>query len=83
MKIKAYQSGQRLYQRKNESDPITKILAGLSEIGITAKAEDLPRLLPSDPMEAALNIMASVRAYFQGKIQCDFLAHAERLTCGS
>ncbi|KIJ13509.1 hypothetical protein PAXINDRAFT_13626 [Paxillus involutus ATCC 200175] len=65
MKIKAYQSGQRLYQRKNESDPITKILAGLSEIGITAKAEDLPRLLPSDPMEAALNIMASVRAYFQ------------------
>ncbi|KAF8839963.1 hypothetical protein BDN67DRAFT_952527 [Paxillus ammoniavirescens] len=60
-KTNAYQSG----QRTNESDPITKILAGLSEIGITATAEDLPRLLPSDPMEAALNIMASVRAYFQ------------------
>ncbi|KIJ13508.1 hypothetical protein PAXINDRAFT_100617 [Paxillus involutus ATCC 200175] len=46
-------------------DPITQILASLSEIGITAEAEDLPRLLPSDPMEAALNIMSSVRAYFQ------------------
>ncbi|KIJ13505.1 hypothetical protein PAXINDRAFT_81017 [Paxillus involutus ATCC 200175] len=46
-------------------DPITQILASLSEIGITVKAEDLPRLLPSDPMEAALNIMSSVRAYFQ------------------
>jgi hypothetical protein len=53
-------------------DPITQILASLSEIGITAEAEDLPRLLPSDPMEAALNIMSSVRAYFQGNIQRDF-----------
>ncbi|KIK82818.1 hypothetical protein PAXRUDRAFT_832134 [Paxillus rubicundulus Ve08.2h10] len=49
----------------NQLDPFTKILAGLSELGISSKAEDLPKLLPPDPMEAALNIMASVRAYFQ------------------
>ncbi|KIJ63510.1 hypothetical protein HYDPIDRAFT_40933 [Hydnomerulius pinastri MD-312] len=44
---------------------VTKVLSGLSELGITVKASDLPKLLPPDPMEAALNIMASVRAYFQ------------------
>ncbi|KAI0782967.1 P-loop containing nucleoside triphosphate hydrolase protein [Abortiporus biennis] len=48
----------------NEST--SKILSGLSEIGISGvKATDLPRLLPSDPYEPALHIMASVRAYFQ------------------
>jgi hypothetical protein len=46
---------------------IAKVLAGLSEIGIVGiKAEDLPKLLPPDPMEPALGIMADVRAYFQG-----------------
>ena len=30
------------------------------------KAEELPRLFPSDSMEPALMIMADVRAYFQG-----------------
>ncbi|KIJ63497.1 hypothetical protein HYDPIDRAFT_29303 [Hydnomerulius pinastri MD-312] len=44
---------------------VTKVLSGLSELGITVKASDLPKLLPPDPMEAAFNIMASVRAYFQ------------------
>ena len=42
-------------------------MAGLAEIGISGiKAEELPRLLPSDSMEPALVIMAEVRAYFQG-----------------
>ncbi|KAF8551404.1 hypothetical protein OG21DRAFT_1478160 [Imleria badia] len=44
---------------------INKVLSKLNEIGISAKATDLPKLLPPDPKEAALNIMASVRAYFQ------------------
>jgi hypothetical protein len=86
-KIKASQSSSKRMSNSRAfevvPDPVTKILAGLAEIGITVKAEDLPRLLPSDPMEAALNIMASVRAYFQGKIQRDFPARAKRLMYGS
>ncbi|KAI9456485.1 P-loop containing nucleoside triphosphate hydrolase protein [Boletus coccyginus] len=46
-------------------DPVNRVLSGLNELGISAKATDLPKLLPPDPTEAALNIMASVRAYFQ------------------
>lgn len=49
------------------NNSINKVLSGLNEIGISAQANDLPKLLPPDPVEAALNIMASVRAYFQGK----------------
>jgi len=46
---------------------IAKVLSSLAEIGIVGvKAEDLPKLLPPDPMEPALGIMADVRAYFQG-----------------
>ncbi|KAG9312355.1 P-loop containing nucleoside triphosphate hydrolase protein [Chiua virens] len=48
-----------------QEDAISKILSGLSEIGIHVKAADLPKLLPPDPMEVALDIMASVGAYFQ------------------
>lgn len=43
-----------------------KVLSGLQEMGIRTKATDLPKLLPSDPYEPALHIMATVRAYFQG-----------------
>ncbi|KAI6010937.1 hypothetical protein F5J12DRAFT_822774 [Pisolithus orientalis] len=35
------------------------------ELGISATVDDLPRLLPPDPLEVALGIMASVRGYFQ------------------
>jgi len=46
---------------------IAKALSCLAEIGIVGLgAEDLPKLLPPDPMEPALGIMADVRAYFQG-----------------
>lgn len=46
---------------------IGKVLAGLAEIGMSGvNAHDLAKLLPPDPMEPALNIMADVRAYFQG-----------------
>ena len=46
---------------------ITKIMTGLAAVGISGiEPEHLPRLLPSDRMEPALEIMAEVRAYFQG-----------------
>ena len=46
---------------------IAKVLSSLADIGIPGLgAEDLPKLLPPDPMEPALGIMADVRAYFQG-----------------
>ncbi|GJF00698.1 P-loop containing nucleoside triphosphate hydrolase protein [Phanerochaete sordida] len=47
------------------ADSTAKVLSGLQEINISAKATDLPKLLPSDPYEPALHIMATVRAYFQ------------------
>ncbi|KAI0067648.1 hypothetical protein BV25DRAFT_1834706 [Artomyces pyxidatus] len=43
-----------------------KIMAGLAEIGLGGtKPSDLPKLLPADPFDPALEIMANVRAYFQ------------------
>jgi hypothetical protein len=45
---------------------VHKALGGLTEAGFSVEANDLPRLLPVDPMEPALLIMAGVRAYFQG-----------------
>lgn len=45
---------------------VNNVISALSQLGIHARREDLSKLLPSDPMEAALGIMASVRAYFQG-----------------
>ncbi|KAG1731844.1 P-loop containing nucleoside triphosphate hydrolase protein [Suillus paluster] len=44
---------------------VNKALAGLNEAGISVHASDLLKLLPVDPMEPALVIMAGVRAYFQ------------------
>ncbi|KAH7929544.1 hypothetical protein BV22DRAFT_1102356 [Leucogyrophana mollusca] len=44
---------------------VAKVTSGLSEMGITAKPTDIPKMLPIDPMEPALAIMAGVRAYFQ------------------
>ncbi|KAG6897505.1 hypothetical protein C0992_000935 [Termitomyces sp. T32_za158] len=45
---------------------VSKALASLVEIGITGvKPEALAKLMESDGMDPALNIMADVRAYFQ------------------
>jgi len=45
-----------------------KVLSGISELGMQGvKLMDLPKLLPPNPYEPALQIMAGVRAYFQGK----------------
>ena len=48
-------------------DRVSKILSLLPAIGLSGtQAIDLARLLPPDPMDPALDIMASVRGYFQG-----------------
>lgn len=63
------------YQTVPQPTGIAKVLAGLSEMGMNGiKPEDLPKLLPPDKMEPALEIMADVRAYFQGmSVPCLFL----------
>ncbi|KAL4066184.1 P-loop containing nucleoside triphosphate hydrolase protein [Scleroderma citrinum] len=47
------------------SSDVNDAISALSRLGIHVRRDDLPKLLPSDPMEAALGIMASVRGYFQ------------------
>jgi len=65
--IKNYKESSTGTSLYTEPTGIAKVLSGLAEIGIVGiKAEDLPKLLPPDPMEPALGIMADVRAYFQG-----------------
>lgn len=52
-----------------QSYGISKVLSGLTEMGFTGvQANDLAKLLKTDNMEPALDIMADVRAYFQGKL---------------
>lgn len=49
------------------TNSMSKAMSGLTEVGFSGlKPTDLPKLLPADPYEPALNIMAGVRAYFQG-----------------
>ncbi|KAI6160620.1 P-loop containing nucleoside triphosphate hydrolase protein [Pisolithus thermaeus] len=55
----------RLAADCNKVETVNKALSSLNELGISAKADDLTRLLPADPLEVALGIMASVRGYFQ------------------
>ena len=46
---------------------VSRVISGLSELGLhPVHRSSLPRLLPPDPMESAIEIMAEVRAYFQG-----------------
>ena len=56
----------KLSVEPGKSAGVQKVISSLAEIGLNARPEDLPKLLPADPMEAAIAIMASVRAYFQG-----------------
>jgi GTP-binding protein EngB required for normal cell division len=50
----------------DEPHGISKIMQGLAEVGIHGvKPADLPKILPPDAFEPALDIMADVRAYFQ------------------
>jgi hypothetical protein len=46
---------------------VSKVITNLTELGLRpVDRSSLPRLLPPDPMESAIEIMAEVRAYFQG-----------------
>ena len=59
----------RYYVDPSEPTGIAKALKGLGEMGITGtKPEDILiyKILPPDAMAPAINIMADVRAYFQG-----------------
>jgi hypothetical protein len=47
---------------------VNAVMAGLADLGFHGlTAADLAKLLPPDEMEPAINIMAEVRAYFQGQ----------------
>jgi hypothetical protein len=62
-------AGHRHYAADTEGEPtgIAKVLKGLAEMGISGtKPEDIYKILPPDTMAPAINIMADVRAYFQG-----------------
>ena len=49
---------------------INDVLAGLTQMGLHGmQGTDLAKLLPPDPYDSAVEIMTSVRAYFQGEYQ--------------
>jgi hypothetical protein len=57
-------------------EKVNAVMAGLADLGFHGlTATDLAKLLPLDEMEPAINIMAEVRAYFQGQT---FFTTAER-----
>lgn len=68
--IQSFSSTQaaRAFQFNNgQPTGVAKVIASLAEMGMSGiKAEDLAKLFPPDKMEPALEIMADVRAYFQG-----------------
>jgi hypothetical protein len=46
---------------------VSNVTSALAALGLSnVDPSTLPRLLPPDPMESAIEIMAEVRAYFQG-----------------
>ncbi|KAI6010933.1 P-loop containing nucleoside triphosphate hydrolase protein [Pisolithus orientalis] len=55
----------KLATDRNRVETVNKALSSLKELGISTQVDDLARLIPSDPLEVALGIMASVRGYFQ------------------
>lgn len=60
-------------QAPNPVYGVSKVLSGLTEMGFNGvQANDLAKLLRTDNMEPAIEIMADVRAYFQGISLCDF-----------
>lgn len=73
-------NGNARYSQTPFQDGMAKVLSGLALIGISGiKPVDLPKLLPPDSFDTALDIMASVRAYFQGA----FFVHRQCSRCHS
>lgn len=60
-----------------QQDTIGVVLSCFNKLGINGlRPTDLAKVLPTDPREAAIAIMASVRAYFQGFDGClDSVCH--------
>jgi hypothetical protein len=58
----------RLQSNDRETKAVlNRVVAGLAELGLhSVETSTLARLLPPDPMEAAIEIMSEVQAYFQG-----------------
>ena len=53
---------------------VNETISSLAKLGLhSVDASSLASLLPPDPMEPAIEIMADVRAYFQGKLLLDFI----------
>jgi hypothetical protein len=54
-------------QSKENKELVSRVTSTLATLGLpNVDPSTLPRLLPPDPMESAIEIMAEVRAYFQG-----------------
>ena len=54
-------------QSEEKKHLVSNVTSTLAALGLSnVDPSTLPRLLPPDPMESAIEIMAEVRAYFQG-----------------
>jgi hypothetical protein len=54
-------------QSEENKQLVSRVTSTLAALGFSnVDPSTLPRLLPPDPMESAIEIMAEVRAYFQG-----------------
>ena len=61
-------------------DAVNETMSSLAKLGLhSANASSLASLLPPDPMEPAIEIMADVRAYFQGRVLLDYIICTLRL----
>jgi hypothetical protein len=59
----------RNLENRDDGDMVeaaSETLCSLTRMGLQANASSLANLLPADPMDPAIEIMADVRAYFQG-----------------
>jgi hypothetical protein len=56
-------------QSEENKQLVSRVTSTLAALGLpNVDPSTLPRLLPPDPMECAIEIMAEVRAYFQGSL---------------
>jgi len=64
---KAESSFMEKLQSEENKRVVNTVISYLAALGLSnVDPSTLPRLIPPDPMESAIEIMAEVRAYFQG-----------------
>lgn len=67
IRLKAESSFIDKLQNEENKQHLSRVTSSLAALGFSnVDPSTLPRLLPPDPMESAIEIMAEVRAYFQG-----------------